>query len=523
MTRTVLALLCLASTAQASPMSVLAARAHGGDGNADAPDVGCGNDVCSEGETCETCVEDCGECEPEPACPDDLCNGVETCETCEADCGECEEEPACPDAVCNGAENCTTCAADCGACGSDPLDVYPDLDLATIPWHTAAGGWGDQVALAQVVLPTTTTTAEVDTAAECTAAADTAGVAITVVGAGWSDTTCNITADDVDLIISEGVAIDAAIQVEGVDRIRIRGETPGEHSGGRVGQIRTFGSGVDLVIDGIDVNGSANYGAGESNQAFRISSWSRVAITNTRAIAGGYLFVGNNTHLYVLGSSMYHGAAARTAVGFGEGWGIRNAGGPVTIFESEIWGTRYVNVRTHSLDGAGEVLYIGDTTLVALAEGRSIWMWPNLGNNSGIGAGFIMEDSDIYAYSAGTAGEANCSYGPEGSNYQNAYSHVHDNVFHGAGHVVWDQDYLDELENGGASHTEYGPSADPPGDHDWQTGNTFDNGFSALPAWTRAGDASAVPLPDSLTLIVGECEGACNSSGLDCPGFGVTP
>ena len=69
----------------------------------------CGNGACSNGETCETCEEDCGAC---PTCPDGTCNGDETCESCVADCFEC---PNCGDLACAQSEDCT-CESDCGPC-----------------------------------------------------------------------------------------------------------------------------------------------------------------------------------------------------------------------------------------------------------------------------------------------------------------------------------------------------------------------------------------------------------------------
>ncbi len=43
------------------------------DGGASVDAGGCGNDSCDDGETCETCVQDCGECPP-PACSDGIDN-----------------------------------------------------------------------------------------------------------------------------------------------------------------------------------------------------------------------------------------------------------------------------------------------------------------------------------------------------------------------------------------------------------------------------------------------------------------
>jgi hypothetical protein len=82
----------------------------------DAPSE-CGDEECSDDESCESCEADCGEC-TEPTCGDNLCNGTDTCSSCEADCGECPE-PECGNQACDGEETCATCEEDCGQCPDD--------------------------------------------------------------------------------------------------------------------------------------------------------------------------------------------------------------------------------------------------------------------------------------------------------------------------------------------------------------------------------------------------------------------
>ena len=73
----------------------------------------CGDGECNNGETCESCEDDCGKCETEPKCGDGECNNGETCESCEADCGKCETEPKCGDGKCDSSETYASCKTDC--------------------------------------------------------------------------------------------------------------------------------------------------------------------------------------------------------------------------------------------------------------------------------------------------------------------------------------------------------------------------------------------------------------------------
>ena len=254
-----------------------------------------------------------------------------------------------------------------------------------------------------------------------------------------------------------------------------------------MGQLRDFGAGTDITIDGIDLNGDSPYGGAETNQAFRVAT-NRIAIVNTRAIAAGYIWLGDARQVVIANSNFYHGAATRSEAGFVEGWGIRNSGGPVTIIGSRIEGTRYHNIRVQAVGSLGELLYVSDSVLVAIHEGRTAWLWNNLNNGPFTAQGAIIEDSKIYTYTS-----SGCGLGQEISARDVTYSRVSNNHFFGGGNAVFSQRYLNQqAANGGQ-----------PGNHNWSVGNTF-TALTRLPPWTDPGDPRDIPLPNGLVLNTGE-------------------
>lgn len=377
---------------------------------------------------------------------------------------------------------------------------YPNFDMRAVPWHTASGGWGPQVRLAAPAAPSTTRAVTVNSRAEFNAAASVAGTRITI-ATGWAgNTTASITANDIDVIIPRGVSV-GAIEIGSyprntpISRVRIRGTTPGAYSGGRMGQYRDYSLVTDVIIDGIDMNGDSGYPTFETNAAFRVDS-TRVAIVNVRAIAAGPIWLGSAKHVFIGNSNMYHGAATRSAVGYIEGWGIRNTGGPITIVDSRLQGTRYHNLRPQSVGGTGELFYAARNTFVATAEGRTSWTWNNLGNGPWNGQGAIFENNSIYGYAA-----PGCPFAADLSVNHVTWSRVSNNNFYGAGNVVFNQEYLNRQASAGAGGS---------GSHDWSTGNTFQT-FTQFPAWGGPGDPRQIPLPNGMTVVSGE--GQCPSIG----------
>lgn len=375
--------------------------------------------------------------------------------------------------------------------GGDPYPLYPSFDRNTVPWHTAVGGWGAQVALQAPALPTTTRSVTVNNTTDFNTEAAVAGTQITI-GTSFSSTSVvNVTASDIDIVVPSGIVMGTIEwgtfpRTTAIARVRVRGSTPGSFSGGRIGQVviipSTEGIYTDVVVDGIDLNGDSGKGSGWFHQPFRVDAV-RIAVLNCRVISAGYTWLGDDaSHVFIANSNFYHGGATRAEAGFAEGWGFRNKAGPVTIVDSRIQGTRYHNLRPQSYDRAGEVFYARNCVFVAQAEGRTAWLWNNVSETSGYGQGAVIENCNIYTYST-----ASCGFGPEISSANVDWSRVANNNFYGGGVAV----FSSVSANGGGTE-----------------GNTF-NSLTAFPAWGGPGDPTAVPLPSGLTLITGE--GVCTT------------
>lgn len=362
--------------------------------------------------------------------------------------------------------------------GGDPLANY----RARIPWNNGAGGWGPQVQLEVAALPRTTRTVNVSSVEQFRAAAAVAGTLVNITS-GWpGNTTAQIGASDVDVALPAGVSV-GAIEVgvypraNAVSRIRIRGATPGAR-GGRMGQYRDFEMVSDVTIDGVDVNGDSGFGGFETSEAFRPSG-RRYVITNVRAIAGWYVWLGDARHVIIANSNLFHGAATTASLGGDPGgWAIRNSAGPFTIIDSRVQGTRYNQIRIQSSGGQGELFYAAGNTFVNTGEpGRFAWLWNSPTSTSVVAQGAVLEQNRFYVNIA-----AGCAAYLDLQAPQTQYTRVRGNDFYvGGGAASWSQATLD------------GQAKRPGGDHDW-SGNRF-LPYSGLPAWAGPGDPTQLPLP----------------------------
>lgn len=351
--------------------------------------------------------------------------------------------------------------------------------LALVPWNNAAGPWGPQARLQIPAQPVTTRTVNVTTLAQFNAAAAVAGTRVNITASWPSNTTAQITANDVEVVLPAGrwigaIEVGPLYQAPARARVRISG-------GGRMGQYRDNGNTTDVTIDGVEMNGDSGYGGAETNQVFRTGA-TRIAVLNVKAISPWFVWLGNAKQAVIANSNLFHGATPST--GSEGGWGIRNAGGPLTILDSRIQGTRYNNLRMQP-GGVDDLLYVARTTFVNVVEGgRVAWLWDELGSGNGEGA--IIEDSRVYS-------GPNCGY-PDLIAPRAQYSRVQRTQFFGS---VFSQATLSGMRKLTG------------GDHEWTVGNTFAP-LAALPAWAGPGDPTTIPLPGNLPLAV-RGSGACTS------------
>jgi hypothetical protein len=354
---------------------------------------------------------------------------------------------------------------------------YPALDTSALPF-SASGPWGQAERLQAPAAPSIVREVVVTSAAQFNAAA-TSGTRV-VIGADISET-IDVRASDVEVVVPRGRSI-AGINLAGypftpISRVRIRGSTPGTHSGGLVGKIWALARVDDLIVDGLDLNGrnSSSSGPGQGIQSGNEAS-SRWAIVNNRGNFRGWAFLGTVRHIVFAGNNFKHAQSSRERNGYVEGWGIRNAGGPIVLFRNRIEGTRYHAIRAQPTpNGRSEYLFAAENTIVSLNEGRVAWIWANLGNGERAD-GMWFRGNRVYTHVA-----ASCGLGVSLEGLDVDYSRVSGNQFFGAGASTFSDAMLVAQARG------------YPGDHDWSQGNSF-SALGALPAWEGVGDPSTIPL-----------------------------
>lgn len=361
-----------------------------------------------------------------------------------------------------------------GAPVTEPYRWYPALDLSRIPFHAGAGPWGPRARILAPEPPVTTRNVRVTSAAEMAAEARIPGTQITVGAQFIGPVVMAYDVTDLDIVVPPGhriaqLTVGRYAPASTTQRVRIRGTSPGTHSGGLVGSV-FFGSATatDVILDGIDLNGDDGKGGNLMLQISRGAE--RVAIVNVRWNGVGPATIIRGNNVVIAGNRMMSGARSRESNGYPEGWGIR-AIGRIVVYDNRIDGTRYHRVRIHPEAGPPLYAWVANNTFVDPHEARIFSAFNASGATSYRYAGVWAVCNRIYAHST--------CMPPSFDGIHADYAMLTSNAFFGS----FKQETQQMLQS------QQGPG------RDYVTGNTY-SAWQAPPAWQSPGDPNAsVPLP----------------------------
>lgn len=357
---------------------------------------------------------------------------------------------------------------------AQPYRWYPKLDLARIPFHVAAGPWGARAPIAAPSAPVTGRNVLVNSAADFAAEAARPGTQITVTAQFVGPVTIASDVQDLDIVVPPGhriaqLTIGRYAPPSATQRVRIRGTSPGRHSGGVVGSIVFASTGAirDIIIDGVDLNGADGRGGNLLWQFVKEAE--RVAIVNVRGHGVGPGSLGGGTDMVIAGNRILSAARSREENGYPEGWGIRAGGTRIAIFDNRIDGTRYHRIRVHPEPGAPQYAWVANNTFVDPNEGRILSAFNYSGTNQRFAALWGVCNK-VYAHSTCLT--------PSFDGQHAAYATLTHNAFFGNLSRATQQT-LQSIHGSG---------------RDYLTGNTF-SPWRAPPPWDGPGDPTVVPLP----------------------------
>lgn len=360
-----------------------------------------------------------------------------------------------------------------GAPVKEPYRWYPQLDLARIPFHAAAGPWGPKAPVTPPEAPVTRRNVLVTSAADFAAEARQPGTRITVAAQYIGPVTIATEITDLDIVVPPGHRVARLIigrhtPPSVTARVRIRGTTPGKHSGGVVGGIMFASMGAirDVIIDGVDLNGDDGHGGNLLWHFVRDAE--RVAIVNNRGHGVGPASLGGGSDVVIAGNRIFSGARSREVNGYPEGWGIRDGGSRLVVFDNRIDGTRYHRIRVHPIAAPPQYAWVANNTFVDPFEGRILSASNYTGTSQKYSALWGI-CNQVYAYST-------CMT-PSFDGLHAQYARLTHNAFYG--NLTRATQQALQAQHGG---------------HDYVTGNSF-SPWRAPPAWDGPGDPTAVPLP----------------------------
>lgn len=363
---------------------------------------------------------------------------------------------------------------------AEPYRWYPALDLARIPFHVSAGAWGEQRPVAAPEPPTTTRSVTVSSRGELETEGLVPGTEITVTADIPETITLLGDVTDLDLIVPEGITI-GAINVGRASppsvsrRVRIRGTTPGEHSGGTLGQVTFFSADFqDAILDGVDLNATTDSGSGLAWYIAVEEGSARFAIVNNRAHAAGATALhGPVVDLVIAGNNLVSGARSRESNGYPEGWTLRG-GRRIVVFDNHMEGNRYHRVRVHPDQASDEYAWVADNILVDPFEARIVWGGAALSDDASPWDGFWAVCNRVHAHSNTDTGCIGFSFeAPDAS-----YARLTNNDFYG---VVDEAGLIARMGMG---------------DQDVTSDNVY-QAWETPPPWDEPGDPRLIPLPQS--------------------------
>ncbi|MBX7079644.1 MAG: hypothetical protein K1X88_10685 [Nannocystaceae bacterium] len=371
----------------------------------------------------------------------------------------------------------------------DAYRWYPALDKASIPFHAGAGPWGEARPIQEAAEPVV--------ADEVTVASCDEFIAEMLLGAReitiGADIDCNGAVvdgnvSDVDVVIPPGTilrsfVLGSYLAGHTTSRLRFRGPTVGQHSGGQLHHVMWLAAPFDTIFDGIDCTGPGVIdGAQQAAILYNGPAGERTAITNVRGAAGSYFFIGTISDLVVTGSSFSSSIEPRGDSGQ-EGWVFRVIGAPGptgnVFYDNDLRGTRYHKLRFHP-SGTTGYAWVSDNNLVDMNEARILTVSQRLVSDpKGYYAGFWVERNEVW-----TDTNDPVHAGPDFSSDSAAYVRFEANVLHS------DELTSDEslgIQDGSEAEPESPPGypnvAIPDEQQDWsRAGNQF-GAMQPAPAW----------------------------------------
>lgn len=265
-----------------------------------------------------------------------------------------------------------------------PFAWYAPLDLNLVPYDVSGGVYGAQSSVQAPEAPFTSTGVNVSTNTEFNNAIA-AGERVITVTANLEGPNANpgTTVNGIDIIIPPGITVYNPVvrntaTVAPNKRIRYRGPTLGQYSGGRVHRPWLIGYWSDVIYDGLGITGPGLLGNDGTPAIYYADRMGKLAIVNCRGITGACFFLGADVeHVTIAGNSIATGQLVPRPAG-DESWFARfglERPGNIAIYGNSLRGTRFHSIRLHPLNGnLQNYAWIANNHFVDQVEAKLLWV-----------------------------------------------------------------------------------------------------------------------------------------------------